>query len=128
MNNCPPYVLRKIGTPNTPPGVFGLTTYKGKNPISNQENGYCINDGICFSTFSYNSGSYVPIQNMNTALSLGKNYAVYIEFGIGGAYPQITGATVKATPVGQAAQSNFPDAWVDYPDFYNIIACLANVF
>lgn len=114
------YVLRKIGQPTSAAGIFNLVPYKGDDPIPNESN-YAIYDGICYSTFSYNSGNYIPIENMNTAISLGKNYAVYIEFGIGGAYPQVTGAKIKSTKVGgEAIQQNQTQDWVDYPDFYRI--------
>jgi len=112
------YILRTVGQKTPTPGIFNLVPYNGAKPISTQENGYSVNDGICYSTFSYNSGSYIPIKKMNESFSVGKDYAVYIEFGIGGAIPQVTGASVTSSVVGRPTTN--PNNWPTYPDFYQI--------
>jgi hypothetical protein len=108
--------MRALGKPNTNNGIFALIPYYGKKPLSATENGYMVNDGVCYSTFTYDSGSYIPIENMNTALALGKDYAVYIKFGIA-SNMQVTGAKVMCSIVGKDAK---PDEWQDYPDYYKI--------
>lgn len=113
------YLLRKIGQKSTSDGIFNLVPYDGKEPISNQEKGYAVNDGICYSTFSYDSGSYIPIKNMNTALSLGKNHVVYIEFGIS-PNMQVTGAQIKSSLVGKELKDSNKPGWIDYPNYYKI--------
>ena len=111
------YVLRSVGQKSDIGGPFAVIPYNGTKPISIQEKGYAVNDGICFSTFSYNSGSYVPIEDMNTAFSLGKDFVVYLRFGIS-SNMQVTGASVMAGPVGNKAIG--ADFWKEYPDFYRI--------
>lgn len=110
------YILRKIGQPPAKSYPFAVSIYKGDKPISDNEKGYSVNNGICYSTFSYSSGSYIPIENMNTAIEVGKDYGVYIKFGVS-QNMQITGAKIISSKVGVDAQDG---EWKDYPDFYKI--------
>lgn len=106
-----------IGQKTANKGIFSLSLYAGDSPISNQEKGYMVNDGICYSTFTYDSGSYVPISNMKTAIEVGKDYGVYIEFGVSSNL-QITGASIKSSKLGGTSPAT--EGWTDYPDYYRI--------
>ena len=112
------YVERAWGDSQKTNAPFSLLQYNGSKPISSSEGGYMVNDGICYSTFSYGSGSYVPIRNMNTAISLGKDYAVYIEFSLA-SNMQVTEAQVISSAVGVGKDTPI-GKWSDYPDYYRI--------
>jgi hypothetical protein len=101
---------------------FNLLPYSGPDTLIGTSKNWMVNNGICYSTFSYDSGSYVPITNLNKPLEIKKDYAVYLDFTILGNM-QVSGASVKSSKVGQwssdAATDN-PNTWIDYPDFYRI--------
>jgi len=110
------YLIRKIGQKIETPGNFAIVPYTGTSPISNNEPGYMVNDGIFYSTFSYAHDSYIPLKNLKKAFSLGKDYVVYAEIGVSPNL-QITGAQVVSSKVGAVAQEG---QWKDFPDYYRI--------
>jgi hypothetical protein len=78
---------------------------------------YMVNSGVCLSKYSFNTGSYIPIQKLTSQLSpYEKGAKIFIEFGILGNL-QCSGATVKCEKVGKDAPK---DGWTTYPDFFKI--------
>lgn len=90
-------------------------------PWTGDGDGYMVNNGACFSTFSYNTGSFVPIKGFNQRFDFNENEKIYLDFTI---LPnlQISGAEIKCTKVGQenqvAVSPNNPQVWSSYPDMF----------
>ena len=115
---------KKIAKEYTP---FALVPYNRATPEPVADNpNWMVANGICYSTFSYDSGSYVPIVGLNTPFLLEDDSVVYLDFTI---LPnlQVSGASLKVGKVGKdspnAANDKAdkpPATWVDYPDFYRI--------
>jgi len=89
-------------------------------PATGGVSGFMVEEGYCFSTFSYGTGSMIPIQGLNKPFPFGKNQKFYIDFTI---LPnlQVEKAEVKCTTVGEAAEDkNNPAKWSSYPDMFYI--------
>lgn len=86
---------------------FQVTNWTGSG------SGYMVKDGVCFSTFSYNTGTFIPISGLNERLDFTRNSKIYIEYTI---LPnlQVSGASVKCTQVGTR------ENWPTYPDMFYI--------
>ena len=90
-------------------------------PWTGEGSGYMVQNGVCFSTFSYNTGSFIPIKGLNTKLAFGANEKIYIDFTI---LPnlQVSGAEIKCTKVGSEApagqNTNSPNVWTSYPEMF----------
>ena len=50
----------------------------------NDEDAYFVDKGVCFSTFSFETGSYLPIKGLGTGTSytLGNNKKIFIQIDI----------------------------------------------
>ena len=80
------------------------------------ENSYYVESGVCFSSFSFDTGSFVPIRGLGTGVppyTLEDNKKLYIDMTITRNL-QISGAEVKCTEVGT---SNY---WKNYPNMIEI--------
>jgi hypothetical protein len=89
-------------------------------PATGGGSGFMVEEGHCFSTFSYGTGSMIPIQNLNKSFPFEKNQKFYIDFTI---LPnlQVEKAEIKCTTVGEAAgDKNNPATWASYPDMFYI--------
>lgn len=89
-------------------------------PATGGESGYMVEEGHCFSTFSYGTGSMIPIQGLNKSFPFEKNQKFYIDFTI---LPnlQVEKAEIKCTTVGEAVEDkNDPETWSSYPDMFYI--------
>lgn len=89
-------------------------------PATGGQSGYMVEEGHCFSTFSYGTGSMIPIKGLKTAFPFTKNQKFYIDFTV---LPnlQVEEAEVKCTTVGGAAgDKNKPATWSSYPDMFYI--------
>ena len=89
-------------------------------PATGGVSGYMVEEGHCFSTFSYGTGSMIPIQGLNKNFPFEKNQKFYIDFTI---LPnlQVEKAEIKCTTVGEAAEDkNNPAKWASYPDMFYI--------
>jgi hypothetical protein len=90
-------------------------------PWTGEQEGYMVSNGVCFSTFSYNTGSFVPIKGLNTRFDFNGNEKIYIDFTI---LPnlQVSGAEIKCTKVGAelgpVSNQNNPTRWNSYPDMF----------
>lgn len=89
-------------------------------PWTGDGSGYMVSNGVCFSTFSYNTGSFIPIKGLNQQLAFAPNQKIYIDFTI---LPnlQVSGAEIKCTTVGAEAgnvNQNNPNLWKSYPDMF----------
>jgi len=113
------YTNRIIGKPiEIEFNPFSVVPYTGdiagfpKTPV------WSVNSGICLSTFSYDKGSYVPIEGLNQGFVLEKDSAVYLDYTV---LPnmQISDCKLKITKVGKDGENDETN-WVDYPDFYKI--------
>jgi len=76
--------------------------------------GYYIGDGVCFSTFSFNTGSFVPIKNLNTFFKFEKDFKVFIEIDV---LPNLqpSGAQIKWGKVGSNGSM-----WKNYPLMFEV--------
>lgn len=76
---------------------------------------YYVESGVCFSSFSFDTGSFVPIRGLGTGFSyqLEENKKLYIDMTITRNL-QISGAEVKCTEVGTS------DYWKNYPNMIEI--------
>jgi len=83
--------------------------------------GFMVEEGHCFSTFSYGTGSMIPIENLKKPFPFEKNQKFYIDFTI---LPnlQVQKAEIKCTTVGvlEGEIVNDPPTWVSYPDMFYI--------
>jgi hypothetical protein len=90
-------------------------------PYTGYGSGYAVQPGVCFSTFSYDTGTFVPIQGFNTSLPFSTNKKIYIEFSISPNL-QVTGAQIQCQNVGPDAGywPGYPSAIeIQPPDIYN---------
>lgn len=102
LSKNPPFLIRRA-----PSG-------SASGPSS--EHAYYVENGICFSSFSFDTGSFVPIQGLGT----GENYIleddkkIFIDISI---LPnlQVSGATVRCETVGSNG-----DFWKSYPNMVEI--------
>jgi hypothetical protein len=82
-------------------------------PWTGQGSGYMVSNGVCFSSFSYNTGSFIPISGLLRQLEFKNNEKIYIEFTI---LPnlQVSGAQIMCNEVGT------PNDWPTYPNMFEI--------
>ena len=78
-----------------------------------QGSGYMIQNGTCMSTFSYDTGTFIPLKGLNSQLQFSKDQKIYIEFSISPNL-QVSGASIKCTTV------NTQDNWKGYPNMIEI--------
>lgn len=94
----------------TPP--FQITRAVGEDL---PEDSYYVKEGVCFSSFSFDTGTFVPIKGLGTGenYQLTDNKKLYIDIDI---LPnlQVSGAQVKCTEV------NTDEYWKNYPDMIEI--------
>jgi hypothetical protein len=91
-------------------------------PWTGEGSGYMVGDGVCFSTFNYGTGSFIPIKNLNTRFDFKKNEKFYIDLSLA-ANLQVTGATINCSTVGPESpfeDKNNPKTWISYPDMMYI--------
>jgi len=89
-------------------------------PATGGVSGYMVEEGHCFSTFSYGTGSMIPIQGLNKSFPFEKNQKFYIDFTI---LPnlQVEKAEIKCSTVGEpVGDKNNPATWASYPDMFYI--------
>jgi hypothetical protein len=86
----------------------------GKEPTS--ENSYYVENGICFSNFSFDTGSFVPIEGLGTGTTyvLEDDKKFFIDISI---LPnlQVSGASIRCETVGADG-----DFWKNYPNMVEI--------
>jgi hypothetical protein len=81
--------------------------------------GYMVSNGTAFSSFSFDSGSFVPIQGLNSFIDFQPNTKIYLDVTV---LPnlQISGAQIKCTKVGSDAgaidNKINPSMWYNYPN------------
>lgn len=85
------------------------------------ESGYRVSDGVCFSTFNFSTGSFIPIKNLNKTFPFGTDEKFYLEFTITSNL-QVSGAEIKCTKVGNPeGESPAPtNVWSNYPNMIRI--------
>lgn len=91
-------------------------------PWTGKGSGYMVSDGVCFSTFSYGTGSFIPIKNINQKFDFKQNEKFYIDLSLS-LNLQVTGAEIKCSEVGPNSEfgdKNNPNTWVSYPDMMYI--------
>lgn len=84
--------------------------------------GYMVKDGYCFSTFSYQTGTFIPIENLNTRFEVEEDQKFYIDFTVTPNL-QIEKAEIKCTKTGPDAQvkdKSNPEQWSSYPNMFYI--------
>jgi hypothetical protein len=90
---------------------FKITASKNEDA----EDKYYIEPGVCFSTFSFRTGTFVPIEGMGTGqiYTLGKEDKFFIEIDV---LPnlQVSEARIKCETVGN------DNSWKNYPDMIEI--------
>lgn len=80
---------------------------------------FFVNTGICFSTFSYGTGAFIPIKNIETPFPFKEKEKFYIKFSISPNL-QVTGAEIKCQKVGTDCEDQNTCDWKDYPVMINI--------
>ncbi len=73
-----------------------------------------VSDGVCFSSFSFNTGSFLPIENLNAPLPFQKNSKIFIEINMLRNLQPSGNAVVRCAPV------NTSDSWPTYPELFDI--------
>ena len=88
---------------------------------SGAESGWMVREGYCFSTCSYDTGSYVPISGFNKRILIQDNAKVYIDITVEPNL-QVSAAEIKCTQVGSEVgppeDKNDPEAWSSYPSMF----------
>lgn len=100
---------------------------KGSSPFEIQKwqgegSGYMVTNGNCFSTFSYDTGSFIPIEKLNTRFDFKENEKFYIDFTVTPNL-QIEKAEIKCSKTGPEAtvgDVNNPVEWTTYPNMFYI--------
>jgi hypothetical protein len=77
---------------------------------------FYVQNGICYSTYSFETGSFINIQGLNETFTWEQNNKLFIEIDIG-LNLSVRKAVIKCEPVGTNAPEN---GWVNYPYFYKI--------
>jgi hypothetical protein len=80
------------------------------------DNEFYVGNGVCYSTYSFETGSFLNIQKLNEPFNWGKNEKIFIEIDVGlnlGAKK----ARIKNEIVGDGAPES---GWKNYPYFYKI--------
>jgi hypothetical protein len=82
-------------------------------PWTGQGSGYMVTNGACLSTFSFDTGTFVPIRGLNQKLNFLPNEKIYIEFTM---LPnlQVSGAEIMCNAVGTV------NDWPTYPSMFQI--------
>jgi hypothetical protein len=108
----------RMGTPSDVNLPFQILPWTGEG------SGYMVSDGVCFSTFSFNTGSFIPIKKLNSRFDFKENEKFYIDFSITQNL-QISGAEIKCSKVGgdrenSATDRSNPQVWENYPNMIYI--------
>jgi hypothetical protein len=78
---------------------------------------FIVGPGVVFSKYSYDTGSFVPIPNLEVNIPYKeKNQKLYLEFTILSNL-QVSGANVKCEKVGKESPKG---GWTNYPELYKI--------
>ena len=89
---------------------------KSSRASGSKPNDYYIGDGVCYSTFSLATGSFIKISGLNTPFTWEKDEKVFIEFDVA-TNLGVRNARIKHEKVGTNAPT---DGWTNYPYFYKI--------
>lgn len=90
---------------------FKITKYEDES-----KNSFYVKPGVCYSTYSLETGSFLNIENLNSRFDWGDNQKVFIEVDVG-INLGIKNAKIKIEQVGPDAPD---DGWGNYPYFYKI--------
>jgi hypothetical protein len=99
------------------PSVFVREPFKIKKIVGEDipDNSYYVESGVCFSSFSFDTGTFVPIKGLGSGsrYQLTDNKKLYIDIDI---LPnlQVSGAQIKCE------KTNTPDIWTNYPNMIEI--------
>jgi hypothetical protein len=107
------YFSRMGATQETNP-PFQIVDWTGEG------SGFMVSDGVCFSTFSFNTGSFIPIKGLNQRFDFAENEKFYIDFSITQNL-QISGAEIKCDRLGEDRENSSTDrsnplVWESYPN------------
>jgi len=98
----------------------GSIRFEIKQYVGDLGSGYMVSDGCCFSNFSYDSGSFIPIEKLNEPFPFEKDEKFYIDFTVTPNL-QIEKAEIKCSKTGPQAElgdiSN-PIEWTSYPSMF----------
>jgi hypothetical protein len=108
----------RMGTPQEFNAPFEIVPWTGEG------SGYMVSDGVCFSTFSFNTGSFIPIKGLNERFDFKQNEKFYIDFSVTQNL-QISGAQIRCSKVGEdrevsASDRSNPLVWENYPNMIYI--------
>jgi hypothetical protein len=105
-----PYPEQPFGGLSTPI-AFPITKSDGED-----ESEFYVGDGVCYSTYSLETGSFLNIEGLNKNFNWGKDEKIYIEIEVG-LNLGIKNAKLKHAAVGEDGPD---DGWRNYPYFYKI--------
>jgi hypothetical protein len=100
----------------TLPGSSEQISFEIKRATGTQEEMYYVADGICYSTYSLETGSFLKIGNLNTDFKWEKDQKVFLEFSVG-TNLGIRSGIIKIEKIGEDAPVG---GWSNYPYFYKI--------
>jgi hypothetical protein len=108
----------RMGTPQEFNVPFEIVPWTGEG------SGYMVSDGVCFSTFSFNTGSFITIKGLNSRFDFAENEKFYIDFSVTQNL-QISGAEIKCSKVGEDRENSSTDrsnplVWENYPNMIYI--------
>lgn len=77
------------------------------------KNQYCVTDGVIFKSFSFSTGTFLPIEGINEPKDLNDGFKFFIEIDV---LPNLQPekAVIKCEQVGKK------DSWPTYPEMYEI--------
>jgi len=108
--------------PYAPLLPFSIQAWTGDKGGMN--NPYYVTQGVVMSTFSYDTGTFIPVKNIVTKpFEFSQNFKFYIEFTI---LPnlQVSGAEIKCGRVGSqdpnAVKDLYPPDWPSYPNLVHL--------
>lgn len=93
------------------PFVISYSTGEGA-----PDNEFYVKDGVCYSTYSFETGSFINIKNLNTNFIWEKDQKIFIEIDVG-TNLGVKKAVIKNELIGDDAPEG---GWVNYPYFYRI--------
>lgn len=108
--------------PYAPLLPFSIQAWTGDK--GSMTNPYYITQGVVMSTFSYDTGTFIPVKNIvSKPFEFSQDYKFYIEFTITPNL-QVSGAEIKCGRVGSqdpnAVKDLYPPDWPSYPNLVHL--------
>ena len=109
------FTRREYSSSSSSKSPFAVVPWTG----SETGNYYMVTSGVAFSSFSFDTGTFIPIKGMNEKIDLQSNNKIYLDATV---LPnlQISNITIKCGKVGVDAGAIdnpiSPSVWYNYPN------------